>query len=109
MDFSRFHFQLHSFIFSAAYALGNISVGNLSFFLPLVLREIQSHVKRQYLLLHSLKEIINCQVSSFLQSLIEQKRSFSDRGKSKVEGKGSGGRIRLDLGSILQGYGSLTM
>lgn len=46
---------------AAAYALGNISVGNLSFFLPLVLKEIQSHVKRQYLLLHSLKEIINCQ------------------------------------------------
>jgi len=46
---------------AAAYALGNISVGNLAFFLPLVLREIQSHVKRQYLLLHSLKEIINCQ------------------------------------------------
>lgn len=46
---------------AAAYALGNISVGNLSFFLPLVLREIQTQVKRQYLLLHSLKEIINCQ------------------------------------------------
>jgi len=72
MDLSE-HSQVHPIVIhsfssqneeiktAAAYALGNISVGNLSFFLPLVLREIQSHVKRQYLLLHSLKEIINCQ------------------------------------------------
>ena len=63
--------------FLAAYALGNISVGNLAFFLPLVLREIQSHVKRQYLLLHSLKEIINCQVRPYFFFLFNQFIFFS--------------------------------
>jgi len=46
---------------AASYALGNVSVGNLETFLPFVLREIQEQPKRQYLLLHSLKEIISCQ------------------------------------------------
>lgn len=46
---------------AASYALGNVSVGNLPKFLPFVLQEIQKQPKRQYLLLHSLKEIISCQ------------------------------------------------
>ncbi|XP_052763076.1 cullin-associated NEDD8-dissociated protein 1-like [Mya arenaria] len=46
---------------AASYALGNVSVGNLTRFLPFVLREIESQPKRQYLLLHSLKEIISCE------------------------------------------------
>jgi cullin-associated NEDD8-dissociated protein 1 len=46
---------------SASFALGSVSVGNLPFFLPFVLQEIESRSKRQYLLLHSLKEIITCQ------------------------------------------------
>ncbi|XP_052260170.1 cullin-associated NEDD8-dissociated protein 1-like isoform X7 [Dreissena polymorpha] len=49
---------------AASYALGNVSVGNLNKFLPFVLREIESQPKRQYLLLHSLKEIISCDSSS---------------------------------------------
>ncbi|XP_012944580.1 cullin-associated NEDD8-dissociated protein 1 [Aplysia californica] len=49
---------------AASYALGNVSVGNLPKFLPFVLQEIESQPKRQYLLLHSLKEIINCESSS---------------------------------------------
>jgi len=36
---------------------GNVSVGNLNKFLPFVLQEIESQPKRQYLLLHSLKEV----------------------------------------------------
>ncbi|XP_077989699.1 cullin-associated NEDD8-dissociated protein 1-like isoform X1 [Glandiceps talaboti] len=46
---------------AASYALGNISVGNLSLYLPFVLHEIETQPKRQYLLLHSLKEIIACE------------------------------------------------
>lgn len=37
--------------------LGNISVGNLTRFLPFVLKEIEEQPKLQYLLLHSLKEV----------------------------------------------------
>ncbi|XP_033121634.1 cullin-associated NEDD8-dissociated protein 1-like isoform X2 [Anneissia japonica] len=46
---------------AASFALGNVSVGNLPLYLPFVLQEIESQPKRQYLLLHSLKEIITCQ------------------------------------------------
>ncbi|BES92029.1 Cullin-associated NEDD8-dissociated protein [Nesidiocoris tenuis] len=49
---------------AASYALGNIAVGNLKQYLPFVLKEIEAQPKRQYLLLHSLKEIISCQSSS---------------------------------------------
>lgn len=38
---------------------GNVSVGNLPKFLPFVLKEIENQPKRQYLLLHSLKEVYN--------------------------------------------------
>lgn len=45
---------------AASYALGNVSAGNLQKYLPFILSEIQSNQKRQYLLLHSLKEVITC-------------------------------------------------
>lgn len=44
---------------SASYSLGSISIGNLKQYLPFILREIDMQPKRQYLLLHSLKEVIN--------------------------------------------------
>jgi cullin-associated NEDD8-dissociated protein 1 len=59
---------------AASYALGNVSVGNLPKFLPFVLQEIENQPKRQYLLLHSLKEIINCESSS--QSGLEILKSY---------------------------------
>lgn len=40
---------------AASYALGAVAVGNLTKYLPFVLKEIDSQTKRQYLLLHSLK------------------------------------------------------
>ncbi|XP_063702337.1 cullin-associated NEDD8-dissociated protein 1 [Culicoides brevitarsis] len=43
---------------AASHALGAIAVGNLNHYLPLILREIEAQPKRQYLLLHSLKELI---------------------------------------------------
>lgn len=49
---------------AASYTLGNIAVGNLPEYLPFILKEIEAQPKRQYLVLHSLKEIITCQSSS---------------------------------------------
>lgn len=48
---------------AASYSLGHVSVGNLNAFLPFILQEIEANPKRQYLLLHSLKEIISWQSS----------------------------------------------
>ena len=39
---------------------GSVSAGNLQKYLPFILSEIQANPKRQYLLLHSLKEVITC-------------------------------------------------
>ncbi|KAF7722886.1 Cullin-associated NEDD8-dissociated protein 1 [Apophysomyces ossiformis] len=44
--------------FAAAFALGNVSVGNIGQYLPLIVTQIKEQPKRRYLLLHSLKEII---------------------------------------------------
>lgn len=43
---------------AASYALGSIAIGNLQQYLPFILQEIETQLKRQYLLLHSLKEVI---------------------------------------------------
>ncbi|EDV58520.1 cullin-associated NEDD8-dissociated protein 1 [Drosophila erecta] len=44
---------------AASHALGAVSVGSLQTYLPLILHEIEVQPKRQYLLLHSLKEVIS--------------------------------------------------
>lgn len=44
---------------AASHALGAVAVGSLHTFLPLILNEIEAQPKRQYLLLHSLKEVIS--------------------------------------------------
>ena len=44
---------------AASYALGNLALGNLSEYLPFILHEIETQPRRQYLLLHSLKEVIS--------------------------------------------------
>jgi len=49
---------------AASYALGNIALGNLAEYLPFILHQIGSQPRRQYLLLHSLKEVISAQSSS---------------------------------------------
>lgn len=48
---------------AASFALGNIAVGNLSKYLPFILDQIDNQQKKQYLLLHSLKEVIARQAS----------------------------------------------
>lgn len=44
---------------ASAFALGNLAVGNLNKFMPMILQEIKQQPKKQYLLLHSLKEVIS--------------------------------------------------
>ncbi|CAJ0939502.1 unnamed protein product, partial [Mesorhabditis belari] len=47
----------------ASYALGGMAVGNLPKFLPFILQQMQES-KRQFLLLHAIKEIILCEGQS---------------------------------------------
>ncbi|XP_005997881.1 cullin-associated NEDD8-dissociated protein 1 [Latimeria chalumnae] len=56
---------------AASYALGNVSIGNLSSYLPFMLKEIGSQPKRQYLLLHSLKEVISSSRAEELKPYVE--------------------------------------
>lgn len=57
---STFSSQSEEVRSAASYALGSVSAGNLEQYLPFILSEIQGNPKRQYLLLHSLKEVISC-------------------------------------------------
>lgn len=61
---------------AASFALGSISVGNLNEYLPFLLTEIEKKQKGQYLLLHSLKEIISCQ--SINDRMIQSLAPFLD-------------------------------
>nr|CAG4643698.1 EOG090X00HY [Lepidurus arcticus] len=48
---------------AASHALGSVALGNLPAFLPFILQQIEAQAKRQYLLLHSLKEVITWETS----------------------------------------------
>ncbi|XP_069592324.1 cullin-associated NEDD8-dissociated protein 1-like isoform X2 [Ranitomeya imitator] len=52
---------------AASYALGNACVGSPADFLPFLLHEIGGQLRRQYLLLHSLKEALTCLPSEELR------------------------------------------
>ncbi|XP_024120935.1 cullin-associated NEDD8-dissociated protein 2 [Oryzias melastigma] len=58
---------------AASCALGGMAVGSLSDFLPFVLKEISAQPRRQYLLLHSLKDVISgspaCSLSPHVESI----------------------------------------
>lgn len=45
---------------AGSYALGCVAVGSLHKFLPMILEEIEARNKRQYLIFHSLREVISC-------------------------------------------------
>jgi len=60
---------------AASHALGSVAVGNLPAFLPFILTQIEAQPRRQYLLLHSLKEVITS-LSSGSEACIAQLRSF---------------------------------
>jgi cullin-associated NEDD8-dissociated protein 1 len=76
---------------AASYALGSIAVGNLAAFLPSLLADIQSS-KRQYLLLHSIREIIADAPAAALQPhldviaalLLENSKSEDDGTRNVV-------------------------
>jgi cullin-associated NEDD8-dissociated protein 1 len=53
---------------AASYSLGYMSIGNLDKYIPFILKEIDNNSKRQYLLLHSLKEIITYQCNSVIKT-----------------------------------------
>ncbi|XP_044205521.1 cullin-associated NEDD8-dissociated protein 2 [Thunnus albacares] len=56
---------------AASCALGSMAVGSLNDFLPFMLKEITSQPRRQYLLLHSLKEVISACPASSLSAHVE--------------------------------------
>lgn len=56
---------------AASSALGSMAVGSLNDYLPFMLKEIVSQPKRQYLLLHSLKEVISACPASSLSPQLE--------------------------------------
>ncbi|KAM8915567.1 cullin-associated NEDD8-dissociated protein 1-like isoform 1-T2 [Spinachia spinachia] len=56
---------------AASCALGSMVVGSLDDCLPLLLKEISSQPRRQYLLLHSLKEVISACPASGLSPHVE--------------------------------------
>lgn len=86
---------------ASSYALGNIAVGNLSRYLPFILDQIDNQQKKQYLLLHSLKEVIcfsnfydikpyifynfhnKCCYLTILQVIVRQ--SIDQAGKSELQ------------------------
>ncbi|KAF9435404.1 Cullin-associated NEDD8-dissociated protein 1 [Entomortierella beljakovae] len=43
---------------AAAFAIGNVSAGNVGVYVPIIMQEIQKDIKKRYLLLHALKEVI---------------------------------------------------
>jgi len=62
---------------AASHALGSVAVGNLPTFLPFILTQIEAQPRRQYLLLHSLKEVItslslDTEATEQLQSFVPQ-------------------------------------
>jgi len=71
--FSAFDSKVDGVRNAASFALGNISVGNMKKFLPILLDFVKQHADRRYLLLSALKEII--QQHSVLPNQMELFRS----------------------------------
>ena len=49
---------------AAAYCLGNVAVGNLPVYIPVLVQQLSEQPTRQYVLLHALKELISTQSAS---------------------------------------------
>ncbi|XP_036037968.1 cullin-associated NEDD8-dissociated protein 2 isoform X2 [Onychomys torridus] len=56
---------------AAAYALGRVGAGNLPDFLPFLLAQIEAEPRRQYLLLHSLREALGAAQPDNLKPYVE--------------------------------------
>lgn len=91
---------------AASYSLGHISVGNMTVYLPFILKEIETNTKRQYLLLQSLKEIISYQSSNeeSVQTLVPYLPSIWSMLLSHCENKEEGTR-----NVVAECLGKLTM
>ncbi len=83
---------------AASYALGSIAVGNLAAFLPSILKDIHSS-KRQYLLLHSIREIIADAPAAALQPHLEVITSLLFE-NSKSEDDGTRNVVAECLGKL---------
>ncbi|KAF9934606.1 Cullin-associated NEDD8-dissociated protein 1 [Linnemannia zychae] len=55
---AMFNVQSEEVRSAAAFAIGNVSAGNVEVYLPIIIQEIQKDPKKRYLLLHALKEVI---------------------------------------------------
>ncbi|CAO3590165.1 unnamed protein product [Absidia cylindrospora] len=53
-----FETQSEEVKFAASFALGNLTVGNIGKYFPLIVSQIKEQPKRRFLLLHALKEVI---------------------------------------------------
>jgi hypothetical protein len=58
----------------AAFALGSVASGNLDVYLEVIMREMRARPKREYLLLHSLKEVIYKSGYMSLESCLSNSR-----------------------------------
>uniref|UniRef100_A0A2K6U865 Cullin associated and neddylation dissociated 2 (putative) n=1 Tax=Saimiri boliviensis boliviensis TaxID=39432 RepID=A0A2K6U865_SAIBB len=56
---------------AASYALGRVGAGNLPDFLPFLLEQIEAEPRRQYLLLHSLREALGAAQPDSLKPYVE--------------------------------------
>jgi len=104
---------------AASYGLGYLALGNLTKYIPFILREIDVNSKRQYLLFNSLKEIISYQsnrpeglanlspyISNIWQTLIKH-CECAEEGTRNVVAECLGKLTLLDptnLMAKLQGY-----
>ena len=56
--YNAFNRESESLKWAALFSLGNMAIGNMNKYVPILLLMIKNHKDRQYLLLNSLKEII---------------------------------------------------
>ncbi|KAI8337575.1 armadillo-type protein [Chlamydoabsidia padenii] len=69
---SLFGAQSEEVKFAASFALGNLTVGNIGKYFPLIVTQIKEQPKRRFLLFHALKEVITrCDYQTSLDALGE--------------------------------------
>ncbi|EFW19554.1 hypothetical protein D8B26_007767 [Coccidioides posadasii str. Silveira] len=98
---SNFQSKSDKVRFSAAVALGSVGASNIETFLPVILAELEEKNSSKYLLLHSLREIlqhpesVRADVSPFATRLWEILLAASDDEDNRVVGAECLGRLAL--------------
>jgi hypothetical protein len=88
---------------AAAYALGNITVGNMAKFLPVILGLVKANADRRYALLASLKEIIlqhsnsSAGIAAFRSHVATVSPILAENTEAKDEG------VRLQVAACMGG------